>query len=326
MSMLARAVLALIALIGTLLPVAVFAQSRFPVTIEHAYGATTIEAEPERVVTWGWAAQDTAIALGVVPVGIPYFAYGGDENGMLSWTKEAIAELGAEMPTVLENSQTPPVEQIAALQPDLIVAVYSGLTREEYDILSQIAPVVAFPGEPWSTPWQETITITGKAIGKGPEAEALVADLEQFIADETAKYPQVQGTTFAGISEYNGAVAIYAGLDSRMKFLEDAGLVLAPSVSELAQGESFFFSLSFENFEQLTSDILITYFETPATNAAFFDKSLVAAQPQVQAGAVAEVVGAELINSVSPPSALSLKWGYPEYIRLIAEAATNAGR
>lgn len=326
MSMLFRAVLVLVAFAGTLLPAGVLAQSPFPVTIEHAYGTTTIEAEPERIVTWGWAAQDAAIALGVVPVGIPYFDYGGDENGMLSWTKKAIAGLGAEMPTVLENSPTPPVEQIAALQPDVIIAVYSGLTQEEYDILSQIAPVVAFPGEPWSTPWQETITITGRAIGKGAEAEALVAELEQFIADETAKYPQVQGTTFAGIAEYNNAVAVYAGLDSRMKFLEDAGMVLAPSVTELANGESFFYSLSFETFDQLESDILISYFETQEQADAFYSRPYVAAVPQVEKGAVASIVGAEFINSISPPSALSLKWGYPEYIRLIAEAAAKAGR
>lgn len=298
----------------------------FPVTIAHAFGETTIPAKPQRIVTWGWTSQDAVLALGEVPVGIPHFAYGGDENGALGWDKDAVAALGGTFPTILPSGNDVPIEAVAALQPDLIIAVYSGLTEDEYNVLSGIAPVVAYPEVPWSTPWQEVITTAGKAIGKPAEAEALVAELEQFMADETARYPEVQGTTFAGIAEYNGEVAVYAGLDPRMRFLEDLGMVLAPSVTELAQGESFFYSLSYETFDRLTSDILISYFETPETDTAFFANALVALQPQVKSGAVAHVIGAELINSISPPTALSIKWGFPQYIKLIADAARAAGK
>jgi len=305
--------------------VAVQAQS-FPVTVQHAYGESVIPEKPQRIVTWGWSTQDAVIALGEVPVGIPHFSYGGDENGALRWTKEAVAALGAEFPTILPAGGEPPVEAIAALQPDLILAVYSGLTQEQYDVLSGIAPVVAFPETVWDTSWQDTITITGEAIGKKAEAEALVDELEQFIADETAKYPQLKGTSFAAIAEWNGEINVYGDLDSRVQFLVNAGLTSAPSVAELAQGEDLYFMLSFENLDRLTSDVLVTYFETPETDAAFFGNSVIALAPQVAKGAVARVVGAELINSVSPPSALSLKWGYPQYIKLIADAATAAGR
>ena len=316
--------LVLSTVIGLAMAVAAQAQS-FPVTIAHAYGETTIPAKPQRIVTWGWAAQDAVIALGEVPVGIPHFSYGGDENGALAWTKEAVAALGADFPAILPQGFDAPVEAIAALQPDLIIAVYSGLTEEEYGVLSGIAPVVAYPETAWSTPWQQTITMTGEAMGKKAEAEALVTELEQFIADETAKYPEVAGASFAAIAEYNGEVAVYADLDSRVKFLVDAGLVSAPSVGELAQGESFYFSLSFETFEQLTADVLVSYFETPEADAAFYANPVIALHPQVQQGAVAHVIGAELINAISPPSALSLKWGYPQYIKSIADAV-KAGR
>lgn len=304
---------------------AVVAQD-FPLTIKHAYGETVIPTEPARIVTWGWASQDAVLALGKIPVGIPHFSYGGDTEGALGWDRDAVAEMGGDFPTILPAGNDAPVEAIAALHPDVIIAVYSGLTEDEYKVLSGIAPVIAYPDVPWSTSWQDVITTTGKVIGKGPESEALVAELEQFMVAETAKYPEVKGTTFAGIAEYNGEVAVYAGLDPRMSFLEDLGLVLAPSVTELAQGESFFYSLSYETFEKLTSDILISYFETPDTDAAFFGNSLVALQPQVQAGAVAHVVGADLINSVSPPTALSIRWGFPQYIKLIADAAKAAGK
>ena len=308
------------------LGVSAAAAQDFPVTIKHAFGETVIPAKPQRIVTWGWASQDAVLALGEVPVGIPHFAYGGDENGALGWDKDAVTALGGTFPTILPAGNDAPIEAIAALQPDLIVAVYSGLTEDEYNALSGIAPVVAYPEVPWSTSWQAVITTTGTAMGKQAEAEALVAELEQFMVDETAKYPEVQGTTFAGIAEFNGEVAVYAGLDPRMSFLEDLGMVLAPSVTELAQGETFFYSLSYETFEQLTSDILISYFETPQTDATFFANPLVALQPQVKQGAVAHVIGAERINAVSPPTALSIKWGFPQYINRIAEAARAAGK
>lgn len=298
----------------------------FPVTIKHAYGETVIPAKPLRIVTWGWSTQDAVIALGEVPVGVPFFGYGGDGNGALRWTKDAVAALGAEFPPILpDTGREPPVEAIAALKPDLILAVYSGISEEQYKVLSGIAPVVAFPETPWDTSWQDTITITGEAIGKPAEAKALVGDLEQFIKDETAKYPELAGATFATIAEWNGEINVYGNLDSRVRFLVDAGLTSAPSVAALAKGQDLFFTLSFENLDQLTSDVLVSYFETPQTDAAFFGNSVIALAPQVTKGAVARIIGAELINSVSPPSALSLKWGYPQYIKLIAEAV-RAGK
>ncbi|MDC9824327.1 iron-siderophore ABC transporter substrate-binding protein [Devosia sp. ZB163] len=318
-----RLVVAAAMLIAVIIPAAA---QEFPVTIKHAYGETTIPAKPQRIVTWGWSTQDAVIALGEVPVGVPFFGYGGDGNGALRWTKDAVAALGAEFPSILpDTGREPPVEAIAALKPDLILAVYSGISEEQYKVLSNIAPVVAFPETPWDTSWQDTITMSGEAMGKKADAEALVGELEQFIKDETAKYPELAGATFATIAEWNGEINVYGNLDSRVRFLVDAGLASAPSVAELAKGQDLFFTLSFENLDQLTGDVLVSYFETPETAAAFFGNSVIALAPQVTKGAVARIVGAELINSVSPPSALSLKWGYPQYIKLIADAV-RAGR
>lgn len=296
----------------------------FPVTISHAYGETTVPAKPLRIVTWGWAGQDAVIALGEVPVGVPFFSYGGDEQGVLSWTREAVEALGATYPSILPEAAEPPVEAIAALQPDLILAVYSGLTEDEYNVLSGIAPVIAFPTGPWATTWQDTITITGEAMGKKAEAETLVADLETFIAEETAKYPVVAGTSFAGIMDYNGEIAVYGPSDARVEFLVDAGMVVPQGFAALSPDDDFYFSLSYENLDQLGSDILISYFDTPQADADFYARSVIALAPPVKQGAVAHIIGPQLVSSMSPPSALSLKWGYPQYIKLIGEAAENA--
>ncbi|HET6392097.1 MAG TPA: iron-siderophore ABC transporter substrate-binding protein, partial [Blastococcus sp.] len=41
----------------------------FPVTVSTAFGDVTVEEEPTRVVALGWSDAETALALGVQPVG-----------------------------------------------------------------------------------------------------------------------------------------------------------------------------------------------------------------------------------------------------------------
>ena len=65
----------------------------FPVTIEHALGETTIESEPTRVATLGWTDPDSAVALGVVPVGATKITWGGNEAGSTEWFDAAVEEL-----------------------------------------------------------------------------------------------------------------------------------------------------------------------------------------------------------------------------------------
>jgi iron complex transport system substrate-binding protein len=321
---LATAIVGLAALIA--LPAA--AQDAFPVTIAHVYGETVIPAQPKRVVVWGTNSQDAVLQLGVVPVAIPFFSYGGGDNGILPWDEEAIAKLGGEPPVILPNGGELPIEQIAALQPDLILAVFSGITKEEYDTLSQIAPVVAYPKEAWGTSWQDVILITGEAMGKKAEAEKIVADSVQLIKDSAAKYPVLAGKTFAGVSDYNGQAAIYAALDARVKYVEDIGLVLAPGVNEQdpAKGQGFYYGLSYETFDTLDPDVLITYFENDQQNADFLAKPGVATSRAVSKGAVAAIIGQEFVYSVSPPTGLSLQWGLAKYLELLAKAAENAGK
>lgn len=297
----------------------------FPVTIKHALGETVIEKAPERIVTWGWGNHDALLALGVVPVAMPFSTYGGGDNGLHPWVEERLKELGAATPIQLSDSSDIPFEQIAAQKPDVIIAVFSGLNAEQYARLSQIAPTVAYPDQPWSTPWQDVTKIIGQIVGKSAEAEQLVADTLKFVADESAKYPEIAGTTFAGVNDFDGSIAVYDALDARMKFLTDIGLVLAPSVTELSPKDgSFFYPLSYELFDQLKSDILITYYETQAASDEFFAKPYAQSQPQYQKGAFASLVGIEYVAAVSPPSALSLRWRFPHYAEIIAAAARNA--
>ena len=173
----------------------------FPVTIEHVFGTTTIEKQPTRVATVSWVNDDVAIALGVVPVGVPKNEWGGNGKGSTPWKDAALEKLGAgfgsaKAPVQYSEADGINFTEIAKLSPDVILAAYSGLTEEDYKKLSEIAPVVAHPEVAYGTSWQDSTTIIGKALGKEAQAAKLVADTEASVKDKVAKYPQIAGKSF----------------------------------------------------------------------------------------------------------------------------------
>lgn len=297
----------------------------FPVTLEHAFGETTIDAEPSRVVALGWSSADAAIALGVVPVAIPFHSYGGDDNGVLPWIAEALEKVGEKTPVVLPESEEPPYEDIAEANPDVILATYSGITEAQYDLLTEIAPVVAYPGEAWSTPWRDVITTTGTALGKSAEATTVLADIDSEIADAAAAHPEFAGKTIALTSDSGGTFYVYKKEDPRVAFTLDLGFENATSVDELANGDStFFYTLSYEQLDKLSSDVLVNFAATTEESDTFLASGYAQALTQVQRSAVASPVGEAFISSVSPPTALSLTWGLDDYVALLATAAEAA--
>lgn len=297
----------------------------FPVTMEHAFGETTIDAQPERVATWGWGSADDAIALGVVPVAMPFQSYGGDDEGVLPWIGEALDEMGAEVPTMLPASEEPPYEEIAAAAPDVILAAYSGITQEQYDLLSEIAPVVAYPGEAWGTDWRELIEITGTALGKTEEAETVLADIDSELAEQAAAHPEFAGKTIAMTADTTDTFYVYTPSDPRVDFTLDLGFENAPSVTELATDPAAFsYTLSYEELDKLTSDVLVNFGTTQEMADAFLTAGYAQVLPQVTGGAVASPIGEDFTASVSPPNALSLLWGIDDYVALLSEAALAA--
>jgi iron complex transport system substrate-binding protein len=296
------------------------ASGTFPVTIEHAFGETVIETEPQRVLTLGWGSGDAVLALGVVPVGMEAQNYGGDENGVLPWVVDALAEVGAETPFIFPaTTDAPAYEQIAEAAPDLILATYSGITEEQYELLSEIAPVVAYADAPWTTPWRDVISITGAALGKSAEADTVLSNIDALVAEQAAAHPEFAGKTIAATFDVGGTFYVYKPADPRVAFLVDLGLVSAPAVDTLANGDStFFYTLSYEKLDELDSDLLIAYAETLEVGDTFAAQPYAQSIPAVANGGLIAVNGASLVASVSPPTALSLPWGLDSYVAAIA--------
>ncbi len=228
------------------------ASDAFPVTIEHRFGETTVEAPPERVVTVGLTDQDALLALGIVPVGTTFW-FGEHEGNIFPWAQDALGD--AEPPAELETEQE--FEAVAALEPDLILAVYAGISQKDYDLYSEIAPVVAAPEQyvDYGTPWQEATTIIGTAVGMADEAEEMVADVEDQITAAREGHPEFEGKEAVTLTPYEG-IFVYGPQDPRGRFLMDLGFAYPEELSaELP--EEFGGSISPERADLIDLDALV---------------------------------------------------------------------
>lgn len=144
--------------------------------VEHARGTTDVPEQAQRVVTLEPLELDTAVALGITPVGA---AIASNITG-------APAYLGVEGVQSVGTVPEPDLEAIAALKPDLILGTE---TRHSalYEQLSAIAPTVFIATQ--ADPWRDNAALIGQALNREDEVAALLASVDErcdTLADEYA--------------------------------------------------------------------------------------------------------------------------------------------
>ncbi len=217
--------------------------TEFPRTVEHAMGSTEIPQRPERVVVLDTGELDSALSLGVTPVGAVTTAV---DTRFLSYLEEDAAGIEG-VGTIPE----PNLEAIAALRPDLILS--NNVRHEElYDELSQIAPTVF--AEAVGAVWKDNLRLAAEALGLEDEAEAGIENYEQEAAalGETLGDPST--TTISALRFVEGTIRAYSKESFVGTVFEDIGL----SRPELPPGEyAAFTELSPEQLELADADIIV---------------------------------------------------------------------
>ncbi|MGI5452705.1 ABC transporter substrate-binding protein [Streptomyces sp. CA-249302] len=305
------------------------AADAFPVSIKHAFGTTVIEKKPTRVATIVWSNHDAALALNVVPVGIPKQTYGDqDGDGVLSWTAKKLKELKAKTPTLFDESDGLDFEAIAETRPDVILASYSGISKDDYTTLSEIAPTVAYPSLAFGTGWRDTIELDAKALGLASEGDALVASLEKTIGDAAANHPTIKGrTALVGYFDPKdfSTVGYYTSHDVRNQFSVDLGMKIPASLTTLsAKTDEFYRTISAEKADVFDDvDVIVTYGDDKLLGRLQKDP-LLGKIPAIAKGAVVVIPdGSELAAALSPPTALTIPATTDEYAGLLADAVAH---
>ncbi|PWC26306.1 twin-arginine translocation pathway signal protein [Pseudoroseomonas aestuarii] len=222
-----------------------------PLRITHAFGEILLPEPPRRVVSLGFQTQDTLLALGVQPVAVRRW-YGDQPASIWPWAQPFLSgSLPVELPTEIS------VEQVAALAPDLIVGIGSGITPAQYALLSRIAPVLMHaPGQAVSTPWAVLTRSLGLALGRQELAEERIGQAQGLIDAARARHPGWEGRTARIAYAFGGEVGAYAREDTRGAFLAELGFVVPPLPAQ-ALRRGFYGVLSPEDLSPLEVDLLI---------------------------------------------------------------------
>ena len=308
-------------------PQSVTPTEEFPVTVEHAFGTTVIESAPERVATVAWANHEVPLALGVVPVGMSKATWGDDDgDGVLPWVEERLEELGADTPALFDETDGIDFEAVAATDPDLILAAYSGLTEEEYELLSKIAPVVAYPEVAWGTSYKDMIRLNSAALGLSESGDELIADLEERVDASLSQHPELAESSilFAFMDPADlSQIGYYTSHDTRPGFLESLDFPVPALVAETAAASDAFYStISAEQADQLSDvDIFVTYGDPSGTLIAELQADpLLSKIPAIASGRIVILAENTPLAASANPSPLSIDWAIDEYFSLLAEA------
>ncbi|UNG21002.1 ABC transporter substrate-binding protein [Stutzerimonas zhaodongensis] len=213
--------------------------------VEDAFGNTvTVPAEPERVVTLNEIDLDTALTLGVTPI--------GTVNGRGQAAPPRYLE--GKVPTgikVVGDLDNPNLETLLELEPDLILT--GPVKPEQLAILNEIAPtVVTFK---WAEPWQSSMQRTAHVLNKDAEAKAFMDRYEARAAEARERLKDHQGETFS-IVRWNPKGPSYMFKDAfSSTVVEDVGLVRP--VHQQDPGHTHSMALSLESLELLDADWLV---------------------------------------------------------------------
>jgi iron complex transport system substrate-binding protein len=198
------------------------------VTVKHVFGETKVPAPPKRVVSAGLTEQDDLLAVGVIPIAVTDW-FGGEPFAVWPWAQP---KLGGAQPVVLNLVDGVPVEAIASLRPDLIVATSAGLDQETYNRLAAIAPTIAQSGQDaFFEPWKVQASAIGQAVFKHDEMQSLIAAVEEKFAavgTNNAQFAGKKALLLEGTLGPDGPAVMTPGW--RNEFLRQMGLAVADSV------------------------------------------------------------------------------------------------
>lgn len=219
-------------------------------TVKTAMGPVKVKNAPRRVVVLDTAELDSAITLGVTPVGA---TRAGAESTFLSYLPKARTKGITEVGEIANAS----LEKIAGLKPDLIL---SSKVRDaqRYKQLSAIAPTVLT--ESTGYPWKQNFLVHADALGKKPEAKAAVKKYEEHVAAVTKS---LGGKAKAARTDVN-VVRFVEGADIRIYGKQNyIGTILAdlglgrPAITDKAK-DGFAYEVSPEQIDKADADVVFT--------------------------------------------------------------------
>ncbi len=244
--------------------------------VTSAVGTFEIPDNPQRVICIDSRIDlEPAVALGLEVIG-----YGYGEP--MPWVPAAE---GMEL-----IGETPSLERILVLNPDLIICTYIGDGESEMwpaRALTQIAPVLSIPFE---RPWKEILLELGRLTLRESAADALLAEYDALIADIKARHAEKIATRKVLVVQPADANVVYFQTARDMlqiQVLTDLGAPLPPAMK---YPDHHIAAESFESYFGDADGLLYVLMQDGA-EAATESNPLWSRLPAVAAGKVLKPIG-----------------------------------
>ncbi|WP_181781708.1 ABC transporter substrate-binding protein [Pseudonocardia pini] len=221
-------------------------------TVTHARGQTEVPAQPARIVVLEPVQLDTTVALGAVPVGAAVLSEAAGVPAYLGQAAAGVQTAG--------TVQSPNLERIAALRPDLVIGTQ---TRhgELYDRLAAIAPTVFMANQ--ADPWQDNVRFVGRALGQEAAAEGLLGAYSARCAEVAQRFGTA-GRTAQLVRPRDGQLTLYGPTSFAGSTLECAGFTTPPRDWE----DSISVDLSPELVLEARADLVLVTAADPTNESA----------------------------------------------------------
>ncbi|WP_316433967.1 iron-siderophore ABC transporter substrate-binding protein [Leptolyngbya sp. NK1-12] len=214
-------------------------------------GETCIPRSPQRLILLGKDTLANSLALGVKPIG-SVFTPNDPLPSYLQNKVDGIESVG--------EFNTPSIEKILRLKPDLILANSYYTQQNTYKQLSRIAPTVVL-NVPYPPPsWKEQLEELAQVLGKEKVAQ-------QFINNYWQRIEKLQQTL--GDRRYTLTISI-AGADSYDLWIQGENYLSAEVLRDVGlqrpqaqRGDFLYINASEEKISMLDGDIL--FFVTRST-------------------------------------------------------------
>nr|WP_300311422.1 iron-siderophore ABC transporter substrate-binding protein [Halomonas sp.] len=213
-------------------------------TIVNDFGETRIEGTPQRVITLYQGATDTAVALGITPVGV---VDSWLEKPMYRYLRPALKDVEH---VGLETQ--PNLEKIAWLNPDLIIATRFRHAQVK-PLLDKMAPTVA---QRSVFDFKGSLALMGEATGREQQATALLQDWENRIADFRSKIAAKLGDEWpqkAAVVRFKSDHARVYSTGFAGSILDEIGFLQPEAFQDQGWGMKL---TSMENIPVMNADVL----------------------------------------------------------------------
>ncbi|NLU83525.1 ABC transporter substrate-binding protein [Rhodococcus sp. HNM0569] len=191
-------------------------------TVTDSVGEVVIPADAERIVTVHHIATQPLINLGVVPVGRGKVK----ETDVAPETWEKIKDV-----PVVSDGASPNVEQVAQLQPDLIIA-HNRIDEAALNSMREIAPVLVIDiAGPGRADWQGRVHLVAEALGKEDVFDDLVAKYDARAEEVANEHRDVLGREkFSLVGSWNpGVFSAYGSQSHFGSVFAKAGATISPA-------------------------------------------------------------------------------------------------